>query len=341
MKRPGFLFCICPDPGFILDYIRESLGRGEKHGQDWEQETFWGDESEVPERYWSVLSQPDILGRNRAVVLRCADNMPDTFWKAVDKHLTGFKKGIWPIFCLEKAWTKQNKPTLPKTITNRKFWEVARDRKWIWEHPGLTRKTLPGYLKDWAQKRDLEFTPEASRLLVEIAPFDRSTLDRELEKLELYVNKSQKITPEELTPLNSHAELDIFACLQFIQQGKTAEAWDKILVENEKDSDFVFPLIGLLARETRILWQLRTGQESQVTLPGFVLKKKKDLAASMRTQHLIALWERVLETELRIKTGRLDSTQALEYLVSGIQDIFSPGKKPAGRQLAKGQLPNN
>lgn len=324
MKRPGFLFCICPDPGFLWEYINSQLAGFDNA---WRVETFWGDEGEVPEGFWSAVSQPDILGGNRAVVLRNADPLPDAFWKALSRHLSGFKKGIWPIFCLEKPWSKQNKPSVPKAISKHKYWKVARDRKWIWEHPGLTPQTVPGYLKKWAADRGFEFTTEAIRIFADDAPADKLGLDRELEKLELYLDGPKEITPADLTPINSYAELDIFACLMALHEGKTAVVWDKIFAESEKNSDFVFPFIGLLAWETRILWQLRTGQEKEVNLPGFILKQKKSLAGQMNRKHLRALWERILETELRVKSGRLDSTQALEYLVLGIRDIFRPPAK--------------
>ncbi len=327
MARPGFTFCICPDPDFIREHIRGLFS--EHNGSKWQSETFWGDEETLPERFWAAISQPDILGNNRAVILRNADSQPESFWDALTRPLSGFKKNIWPIFCLEKPWSKQNKPRVPKAITKQKFWKVASERKWIWEHPGLTSKILSEYLNNWAKSRGCKFNAKAFKLMQENAPANKGSLDNELKKLELYLEDKKEITSSDLAPLNSYAELDIFACLQALQKGQTASIWSQVFRENEKNSSFVFPFIGLLARETRILWQLATGQEDKVSLPPFILKQKTEFVRQIDLNKLAAVWERILDTEIKIKSGSLSPTQALEYLIGGMEKIF--GQVQSGR----------
>ncbi|MFO7817904.1 MAG: DNA polymerase III subunit delta [Thermodesulfobacteriota bacterium] len=298
----------------------------EQGGPNWLTEIFWGDEEQVPEKYWSALSQPDILGNSKALIMRNADSLPESFWKSLTRHLSAFKKNIWPVFCLEKEW-KANKPSVAAAIKKRKYWEVAQNKKWIWDHPGLNARNTAGYLKKWADDHELQIDPQALKILLEHAPGDKYTLDNELAKLTLYLGEQKKITPADLAPLNSHAEMDIFACLKALQQGQNATVWAKIFAENEKNSGFVFQMLGLMARETRILWQLVTGQEKQIKMPAFILNQKKQLARQINTGMLTLMWNRILETELKIKSGRLPPEQALEYLISGMEKIFSGSRK--------------
>ena len=201
---------------------------------------------------------------------------------------------------------------------------MAQKKKWIWQSPGLTRSYLPKYLQRWAQSKGLTFQQGALKAASSILPLDCTALEQELSKLELLVQS--EITEQDLGIISFQPEIDIFAFLQSLQNPKESlKAWRKVLANQLGSNDeLVFPFLGLVLREARTLWQLLSGEDSQVRLPPQIKSSKKALAQNLGRDKIAEIWTLILEAEAGIKSGERSADQALEAFVNGLMNLFYP-----------------
>ena len=320
-QRPGFSFCICPDPERLRTHIRLALQHPPE--MNWEQKVFWGDE-DLPSSFWEALSLPNLMGPPRALVLRRAHGLTVDFWKTLSPHLKGFKRSIWPFFCLEGKWTK-NKPTIPKTIQSRPYWKVAANNQWIWQDPGLTRNSLPKEVSQWARTHQITFDQGVLQAFCQSLPLETFALHNELEKLSLHLGSRKTVSQADLALFEHPMDMDMFTFLRSIQdKGQRFSSWKKILADQgNSGSEMLFPFLGLLTWETRTMWQLASGEDNAVRLPPSIKSMKKSMASRLGLLKLAQIFDLVLEAETSVKSGRRTLDQALECIVPELMRVFS------------------
>ncbi len=321
MSRPGFYFCICPDSTLISWFIQKQI-----YFQDetWKIKTFWADE-ELSDNFWESLIWTNLLGEAKAIVLRKTENLSAESWKKLQEPLSRFRPGIWPFICLEKEWVR-GKPQLPTSLTKQKYWQVAKKKGWIWQSSGMTRSSLQKHISEWSESKGIEIPSQIFEVLLSILPLDASKVINELEKLELYVQDKKLISSEDLEVISVYNDMDIFAFLKSLQtKNQGLQVWRKIF-QNQlgANTDMILPFLALILREARILWQLSAGESDKVWLPPQVKTEKTALARSIERKKLASIWSLVLEAETGIKSGERSPEQALESLVSGLMQIFTP-----------------
>jgi DNA polymerase-3 subunit delta len=319
--RPGFSFCVCPDPERLRLHIANLLtNTGQKN---WEHKVFWGDE-DLPSSFWQHLSVPNLMGPPRALILRRAHILKVEFWKNLSPHLKGFRQSIWPFFCLEGAWNK-GKPSILKTITSRPYWKVALDKSWVWQDPGITRNSLPKEVTAWANQRHITFASGVLQSFCQGLPLETFALHNELQKLALHLGDRTSVTQTDLQIFNHPLDIDMFTFLRSIQDKRhNLNTWKKIIVDQSSSgSELIFPFLGLLTWEVRTMWQLAAGEENAVRLPPTIKTSKKNMARQIGLPGIIRILDLILETEMNIKTGHKTPDQALECIVQQLMHIFS------------------
>lgn len=317
MDKQGFSFLICPDPELIKDRLAELLlPRG------FSIRTFWGD-ADLDADYWQSLTIPNMMGPPNAVVLRRAQEQNAYFWQQIESLLAMDRPSIWPVFCLEGEW-KAGRPSPAKSITKGKYWAVAQKKTWIWEHPGLTRKTIGQELDKFAASHQLTFAPQVKRILAESLPLSVIALRNELEKILLLLGADQVVQPKHLVSLQKEHEFDIFTFLRALHTPSGGQAiWNSVLNDFELASgDMLFPIAALLVREARILWFLVQGQDHKVSLYPSLKSEKKRLANKLGALRISRIWDLALQADTDVKSGRLRPAQALERLVRDTQRLW-------------------
>lgn len=320
MSRPGFFFCLCPDGQLIQGKIRALL---DNNPETWRIKTYWADE-ELPDAYWESLSLTGLLGDSTAVVLRRAEQLQAATWKKLHPVLSRFRPQVWPFFCIESQW-KRSEPSIPAILSKQKFFQLAKQKNWIWRSPGFSRQSLKGYLQNWAESCGRTFSAQALALAAEILPLDGAGLNNELKKLEVLSSDTKRINPEDLAVVSFQPEMDSFAFLQALQsRDNKVGLWHKI-IHNQLDSnqDMVLPFLGLMLWEARQLWQLAAGEADKVRLPPGIKKAKAQMAQKLGQQKLAEIWTHVLEAETGIKSGENSQAQAMEILVSRLMALFA------------------
>ncbi len=341
MARPGFSFIVCPDPELTRQRLQALV---EEHGDGaaWERRVHWGDDENLAAAYWDDLGLVSLLGAKRLVVLRRADKLQAAFWDALSPRLASFNEHVWPVFCIESEWTRGKgrsgpAPKISKPLARQKFWALAGKRGWAWSSPGLTDKTMPDFVRDFARRHNLSLTRPVGLALCRALPADASAARNELDKLALLAGESGQILPEHLEVVGAEADMDIFAFVDAVVRGVEPEqVWRRVFADRlaKANDRMLFGFLHFLVREARILWQLSHGEEGAVYLPGSVKNRKRELAARLGETGVGRLFELALEAEMGIKTGARRPEQAFEALVGGLYAALSPPKTAPGRKTA-------
>lgn len=334
MSRPGFYFLACPDSELLKERINALIS---EHAQDMgpkpARRVFWADdkvgETALTPTFWQELTQQSLMAEPRVLVVRRANLLLTKDWDDLSPALARFNDQAWPLFCLEGEFDKRG-PKVPKALSKQKFWTFAQKKGWLWQSPGLDPKAVRGHVQAWAKKTGATFAPGALEILLAVLPSQATPLARELEKLELAYAGKGAIGPEAAELVAHVPDMNIFSFIDALQQGTAPVAvWRQILVSHASGQAMLFPFLGMLLREARILWQL-CYSDPTLRLPGFIKNKKQPLARRLGPERISRLFELALEAELGVKSGERKPDQAMELLVAGLVETFSSFRPGAG-----------
>lgn len=313
--RPAFLFLVSPDWDLSRSHLEELLEKYPSGNSTWEKLVFWGDE-DPGDRFFSALGQGGLFVSSRLALARQAQAWDARIWKRISRALGACHESVWPIFSLECAWEK-GKPKIPAHILKSPCWTIAEKKGWVWRNPGLSPATLGKYAEGEARKLGLSFSGDAlAGFCGTVAP-NAAAVDNELKKLALACGDG-RITRDMLNDGAVNPEADAFACIQKMQNGNIAEVWKELA--HDQDGRLLFFLVALMARELRILWQLDMG--AQVYLPAQVASVKKRLANVLGAKGIGDGFAALADAEWQVKSGRLDTGQALEALAIRMMKLF-------------------
>ena len=332
MERPGFFFCVCPDAALLRGWMeRELLASLMEEGQGGlagglvparsaapDVQTFWADEG-LDRRFWDALTLLGMDGRLRVLVVRGAHHLPAETWKKLSSALATPRPGVLPVFCLECPWEK-GQPKLPAHVARLKCLAFAEKQKWQWRSAGLEPRTMRQYLQREAAAVGLRMAPEALNTLSEMLIPDASAIRGVLEQLSLasadgsvdvaLVRQMTEFTPDAV----------IFDFIRQLENGNARAVWKTLLREGDGGESLLFPLLTLMAREARTLWQMLAGEK--VFVPQYVEAEKRRLAARLGFEGLTSVFEALSSAELSVKTGGRTPLQAMEELVARLSLLF-------------------
>jgi len=330
MQRPGFTFLACPDPEIVRERVDRLLAES---GQTFERVVFWGDE-ELGASFWSALTVASLFAGRRAVVVRRAEACPAEFWPGLASALKGFNDAVWPFFCLEGPFDRKGGPKIPKELAGQPYFKVAEKRKWLFVSPGLARRDMGPRLADWAAARGLAFAPGVADRLAAALPPNLAHADNELAKLELALCDRTVVEADDLAQLSYYEGMDGFGFLDALAGGREPQAvWREIYEKALAGEEMIFPFLGLLLYEARIMWRIAAGEAGDVRLPPFVLQKKEAMARRLGAAGLARIFEAAFAAEAGIKSGARRPDQAMERLTAELFRLFG-GQGRAGRRVS-------
>lgn len=321
--RPGFSFLVCPDSRLLRTRITEQLAAFPPVAGQWERHVYWGDE-EPPPRFWEQLSLQGLFGASRVLLVRQAQLWPAAVWKKISHALARPSSQCWPFFCLEVNWEK-GQPKIPAHIARLRCMAFADERDWIWRHAGLTERDVRRHIQQRARDLGLDFEADALEQFCASVPPDAQAIENELRKLELLRGSGPdgrgKITVAMTATAAWSPEYNVFACIRHMEAGNLAAVWKELARNRDSDSP-LFSLLALLARELRLLWQIRAGEK--VRLHPSEAGLKKQLALRLGPRGLAEGLAVVADAEWQVKSGRRTPEQALEFLAARLTLLFSP-----------------
>jgi len=188
----------------------------------------------------------------------------------------------------------------------------------------------PNNLQPWIVKRakelDANIEPSAAAMLARLVGPQLRILNSELEKLSLYVNSERPISAadvELLVPYTEEAEK--FGMSNAIGKRDARRAYDQLHKELD-DGRNPMAIMGSIAAQIRALIEVKDMAEHGMS-PAEIAQVKgwrSDYAAKARLQEaanysmarLEQILEMLLEFDVAIKTGKIDSMLALDTLIA-------------------------
>lgn len=188
--------------------------------------------------------------------------------------------------------------------------------------PGLLQ-----WVKQTAETKGAAITPPAIQAIAEMVGNDLWTLDRELEKLSLYA-AGREITEPDVHALVPYAqEANIFAAVDSIMDRRPGHAL-RLLTQLMQDGREPLYIIAMIERQLRLVALARDLTQRGVVQPelgrrmgansDFVVRKTLGQARRMSMSEISRKYQRVLESDLAIKQGRLEPAVSLELLIADL-----------------------
>jgi DNA polymerase-3 subunit delta len=204
---------------------------------------------------------------------------------------------------------------------------------------GYVRKFDPpakDVLGHWVQERAHEYGAsiegKAAQELAVVVGDNLRLLDQEINKLATYTNGERAITVEDVGALVPYAqEAVVFDLVDALGQGDagTAAATLHRLLDGGEHPLAIF---GMIVRQFRLLIQVKELEQrgaslqdvtKELNLHPFPARKLHVQAIRFTSAQLDAIYHHLLDTDLAIKTGKLDQVLALDLLVAELTSTHS------------------
>ena len=194
--------------------------------------------------------------------------------------------------------------------------------------PLLKRTELP----IWVQKRITQaggkISTQAVDLMAKLVGNDLWVMANEIDKLVLFTN-GKSIEENDVKAIVSHAqETNVFTMVDAILEGKTGFAEELLQQLLDRGAAPTY-LLWMLHRQVRFIVlakdlkaQKKSNAEiqSKLGLSDYPLQKTLEQADKYSLERLKMFYEKLLETDLAIKTGKYDGELALNILVVELCD---------------------
>lgn len=217
---------------------------------------------------------------------------------------------------VESKSLARNNPVLKQALGDRKNAHVIE-----FKPPEL--RDLPGWIRERVHSKHGKIEPRAVDELAAHVGSDLRLLDNEIDKLLMYCGE-RAISEEDVRVLvASVRETIIFDLVDAVGECAAAKA-TRLLHEMLDQNAAPLYLLAMITRQFRMLLQIRdllsrglnrNAVRDQLKLHPFVLEKTAEQAGNFSLAQLEGIYERLLETDLAIKTGRSDPVVALDVLV--------------------------
>ncbi len=193
--------------------------------------------------------------------------------------------------------------------------------------PVLGDKNLPGWLRERIGGSGKQLSPQATQYLLELVGNDLNCLEREMEKLCLYVGERTKIERQDIEEtVSAQRAFTVFELMSHVgrkETGKALESLNNLILSGQH------PLIilSMLARQIRILWQVNDGIERGMALPqiareaglqAWTLKEHARQAPSFTHEDLLAAHAAIRNADIRMKSTGTSPVSILEELIIGL-----------------------
>lgn len=192
----------------------------------------------------------------------------------------------------------------------------------------LTEKNLELWIKREVKERNSSISDKAVSLLIKFVGNNLWRIVSEIEKLSLYkINSGSRIEEEDIKKMvKSELETDIFKTIDAISSQNNKKALELLHSHLEQGDSpiYLFSMIRFQIKNLLIVKDLSEKgmpyslMVSESGLHPFVVKKSYNLSHRFSLDGLKKIYWEIFELEIKIKTGKIDPSVALDLLVTGI-----------------------
>lgn len=235
--------------------------------------------------------------------------------KSLKEYLPRMPETTRLVFVEPKALAKNN-PVL-------KFAEADPKNAHVKEFEEPNARELPLWIRKRVEAKRGAIEPGAVEELATHVGADLRLLDNEIDKLMTYRN-GEAIRAEDVRALvASVRESDVFALVDALGHRDPNAALRLLHVQLDQEAAPPY-LLTMIARQFRLLLQMKdlatrgstlNAAREQLKLHPFVASKTWNQALNFTLPQLEAIYQKLVETDLAIKTGRTEPVTALDLLV--------------------------
>ena len=194
-------------------------------------------------------------------------------------------------------------------------------------------------LRQWIERRIAAaagtISPQALALMVRFVGNDLWTMANEVDKLVLFTG-GRRIEEADVRAVVSYAqEANVFAMVDAIMEFRAGLA-QELLQQLFKQGAAPAQLLVMLSRQVRIIFlvkEMRDRGKSRGEIQNklgltsdFLLRKAWEQADKYSPSRLHQVYHKLLETDISIKTGKLDGELALDVLIAELQGAVSASR---------------
>ncbi len=207
--------------------------------------------------------------------------------------------------------------------------------------PAPDLKALPAWIQQHARAHKIAVQPDAVALLAVFVGRNLRQLDNELEKLSLYAAGRAVSAADVRAMVADTSEELVWNLTDGLCQRNGRKAMHA-LRELRRGDQHPLALLSLIARQYRLLIQVKSAMQEGISAPSQIaaaLGEKKSTYPVEKAQKLVGLYsfaeldaimERLLETDMAMKTGG-DADTLLDLLVA---DLTNRNPQPAHASVA-------
>lgn len=202
--------------------------------------------------------------------------------------------------------------------------------------PDERRGGLARWIQERVGKKGGGIEHRAAQELANFVGSNLRLLDRELEKLVVYVDGQRPIGVEDVRRLVPYVhEANIFEMTDALgrRDGPRASGLLHRMLDGGNDPLY---LLSMIVRQFRIMIQVKDLAERDVhpnDIPArlgmkpFVARKGLSQAAQFSVEQLEAIYRKLWEADFSIKTGQMEPALALDLLVAGLCGSSTPARR--------------
>jgi len=278
--------------------------------------SFFDGEKDKFEKVKENLFSNSIFKENKALIINNAFSNKDFEKECLDLLKEGKIKE--DIIFYEKG----------KTDKRGSFFKSLVKKARTQEFNFLTEKNLEMWIKREIKKRNSSISDKAVSLLIRFVGNNLWRIVSEIEKLSLYkINSGSRIEEEDIKKMvKSELETDIFKTIDAISSQNNKKALELLHSHLEQGDSpiYLFSMIRFQIKNLLIVKDLSEKgmpyslMVSESGLHPFVMKKSYNLSHRFSLDGLKKIYWEIFELEIKIKTGKIDPSVALDLLVTGI-----------------------
>ena len=215
---------------------------------------------------------------------------------------------------------------VPKTKVSKELFEILKKEKFAQEFALLAGVKLVEWVESEYASRGGKISRYAAQYLAQNIGGDMWRLNSVIDQLVAYKNGSEIELTDTHLFLEEKIDDNIFNLVDAIVAGQQKKSFEMIQEQYRKgeDAGYVF---SMLLRQFRILLEIRDLYEREDCLPSDIIAKKLDLhpfvvkkslpfVKRYTLQNLKDIYQRLLEIDIKTKTGQGDQSLMLDLFVS-------------------------
>lgn len=234
--------------------------------------------------------------------------------KQLKEYLTQLPESARLVFVESKSLAKNN-PILKQAESDK--------GAFVKEYSAPDVKNLPRWIQTRVKSKGAEIEPGAVSELAAHIGNDLRLLDNEIEKLMTYRGNAPIRAEDVRMLVASVSEANIFDLVDAIGRRETNKAL-KLLHAHINQNAAPQYLLTMIVRQFRLLLQMRdlaargvplAAAREQLRMHPFVAEKTWNQALNFSLPQLEAIYQRLLDTDLAMKTSRSEPVVALDVLI--------------------------